>query len=39
LRGYSKYKFGDKNGACADFYKGKELGARGANDAISSFCK
>jgi Flp pilus assembly protein TadD len=38
LRGYAKHDAGDKNGACADFAKAKELGAKLADDAISSHC-
>jgi tetratricopeptide (TPR) repeat protein len=38
-RGTSKYKLGDKKGACQDWRKAFELGYEEANESIKKYCK
>jgi len=38
-RGNSKYNIKDKNGACEDWQKAKELGADYANERLNAYCK
>lgn len=39
FRGSAKYNFGDKEGACVDWYKAKELGSKMVQENIDNFCK